>query len=58
MQYLPLYSPEQARRHHVKPGFMAGHRSTVVMQFAEEKFRLDVWYVDHRPYGLICELCL
>ncbi len=48
MEYLPLYTPEQARRHEVRPG-MAG---PVVMSGRnllswEEKFRLDVWYVDN-----------
>ncbi|MEM3484811.1 MAG: sugar transferase [Candidatus Methanomethyliaceae archaeon] len=47
-EYLPLYTPEQARRHEVKPG-MAG---PVIMSGRnllswEEKFKLDVWYVDH-----------
>jgi len=48
MEYLPLYTPEQARRHEVKPG-MAG---PVIMSGRnllswEEKFKLDVWYVDN-----------
>ncbi len=48
MEYLPLYTPEQARRHEVRPG-MAG---PVIMSGRnildwEEKFKLDVWYVDN-----------
>jgi len=48
MEYLPLYTPEQARRHEVKPG-MAG---PVIMSGRnlltwEEKFELDAWYVDN-----------
>lgn len=48
MEYLPLYTPEQARRHEVRPG-MAG---PVIMSGRnllswEDKFKLDVWYVDH-----------
>jgi len=48
MEYLPLYTPEQARRHEVKPG-MAG---PVIMSGRnlldwEEKLKLDVWYVDN-----------
>jgi sugar transferase EpsL len=48
MEYLPLYTPEQARRHEVKPG-MAG---PVIMSGRnlldwEQKFKLDVWYVDN-----------
>ena len=47
-KYLPLYSPEQARRHEVRPGISGwaqchGRNS---ISWAE-KFRLDVWYVDH-----------
>jgi lipopolysaccharide/colanic/teichoic acid biosynthesis glycosyltransferase len=53
MQYLPLYSPEQARRHDVKPGFSGwaqiNGRNTLSW---EEKFRLDVWYVDHQSFWL------
>jgi len=53
MEYLPLYTPEQARRHEVKPG-MAG---PVIMSGRnlldwEEKFKLDVWYVDHMSFWL------
>ena len=51
MQYLPLYSPEQARRHDVKPGFSGwaqiNGRNAITW---EEKFRLDVWYVDHQSF--------
>lgn len=48
VQYLPLYSPEQARRHEVRPGISGwaqchGRNS---ISWAE-KFKLDVWYVDH-----------
>jgi len=53
MEYLPLYTPEQARRHEVKPG-MAG---PVIMSGRnildwEEKFKLDVWYVDNLSFWL------
>ena len=48
VQYLPLYSPEQARRHEVRPGItgwaQCHGRNTLSWS---EKFRLDVWYVDH-----------
>lgn len=51
IQYLPLYSVEQARRHDVKPGFSGlaqiNGRNTLSW---EEKFRLDVWYVDHQSF--------
>lgn len=53
MEYLPLYDAEQARRHEVKPG-MTGwaqvHGRNALSW--EEKFALDVWYVDHQSFGL------
>ena len=48
MHYLPRYSPEQARRHDVKPGITGWAQVTGRNAISwEEKFRLDVWYVDH-----------
>lgn len=53
MEYLPLYSPEQARRHDVRPGITGwaqiNGRNAISW---EEKFRLDVWYVDHQSFWL------
>jgi lipopolysaccharide/colanic/teichoic acid biosynthesis glycosyltransferase len=53
IQYLPLYSPDQARRHDVKPGFSGwaqiNGRNAISW---EQKFRLDVWYVDHQSIWL------
>ena len=53
MEYLPLYTPEQARRHDVKPGItgwaQVNGRNAISW---EEKFRLDVWYVDHQSFWL------
>ena len=53
MQYLGRYTPEQARRHDVKPGItgwaQVNGRNAVSW---EEKFRLDVWYVEHQSLWL------
>ncbi len=53
MEYLPLYSPEQARRHEVKPGITGwaqiNGRNAISW---EDKFALDVWYVDNRSLWL------
>ena len=53
MEYLPLYSPEQARRHEVKPGItgwaQVNGRNAISW---EDKFQLDVWYVDHQSFWL------
>jgi lipopolysaccharide/colanic/teichoic acid biosynthesis glycosyltransferase len=49
MEYLPLYSPEQARRHEVRPGITgwAQVNGRNAISWAD-KFALDVWYVDNR----------
>jgi lipopolysaccharide/colanic/teichoic acid biosynthesis glycosyltransferase len=49
MDYLPLYSPEQMRRHNVRPGITGWAQVNGRNALSwEEKFRLDVWYVDNR----------
>lgn len=49
MEYLPLYNPEQARRHEVRPGItgwaQVNGRNAISW---DDKFKLDVWYVDNR----------
>ena len=49
MEYLPLYNPEQAKRHDVRPG-MTGHAQVNGRNAIgwEEKFKLDTWYVEHQ----------
>lgn len=59
MQYLDRYTPEQARRHEVKPGItgwaQVNGRNAISW---EEKFRLDVWYVDHASFLLDLRILL
>jgi len=53
MQYLPLYSPEQARRHLVLPGLTGWAQVNGRNSLAwDAKFALDTWYVDHRSFAL------
>lgn len=53
MEYLPLYSPEQARRHEVRPGVTGWAQINGRNSLSwEEKFDLDVWYVDNRTIWL------
>ncbi len=59
MEYLPLYTPEQMRRHDVLPGItgwaQVNGRNAISW---EEKFALDVWYIDHRSFWLDCRIIL
>ncbi|KXG81463.1 sugar transferase [Pseudomonas mosselii] len=49
MEYLPLYSPEQYRRHEVRPGISGWAQVNGRNALSwEDKFDLDVWYVDNR----------
>jgi len=53
MEYLPLYSAEQARRHEVRPGVTGWAQVNGRNALSwEDKFRLDVWYVDNRSLWL------
>lgn len=59
VEYLPLYSPQQARRHEVLPGLtgwaQVNGRNALTW---EDKFKLDVWYVDHWSFGLDLRIIL
>lgn len=59
VQYLPLYNKEQARRHDVRPGLTGwaqiNGRNAISW---EEKFALDVWYVDHHSVWLDAKILL
>jgi sugar transferase EpsL len=59
MRYLPLYTREQMRRHDVRPGLtgwaQVNGRNALTW---DEKFRLDVWYVDHRTMLLDLKILL
>ena len=59
MEYLDLYTPEQARRHEVRPGVtgwaQVNGRNSISW---EEKFKLDVWYVDNRSLWLDVKILL
>jgi sugar transferase EpsL len=53
MEYLPLYSPEQARRHNVRPGITGWAQVNGRNALSwPDKFKLDVWYVDHVTFWL------
>jgi sugar transferase EpsL len=57
MEYLPLYNPVEARRHEVRPGItgwaQVNGRNGIDWN---EKFKLDIWYVDHRSFMLDCRI--
>jgi len=59
MEYLPLYTSEQARRHEVRPGItgwaQVNGRNAISW---EEKFKLDLWYVDNRSFLLDLKILL
>lgn len=59
VQYLPLYSSEQARRHNVRPGItgwaQVNGRNAISW---EEKFKFDVWYVDNQSLWLDFKILL
>jgi lipopolysaccharide/colanic/teichoic acid biosynthesis glycosyltransferase len=53
MEYLPLYTPQQARRHEVRPGLTGWAQISGRNAISwDEKFALDVWYVDHQSFFL------
>ncbi|RVU42176.1 sugar transferase [Lujinxingia sediminis] len=59
MRYLPRYSSEQARRHEVRPGVTGWAQINGRNALSwEQKFALDVWYVDHRSLSLDLKILL
>jgi len=59
MDYLPLYSAEQYRRHEVRPGVSGWAQVNGRNALSwEEKFKLDVWYVDNRSFRLDLKIIL
>ena len=59
MEYLPLYTAAQARRHEAKPGITGWAQVNGRNSLSwEEKFELDVWYVDHRSFWLDVKIIL
>ncbi|MBB1419444.1 MULTISPECIES: sugar transferase [unclassified Pseudoalteromonas] len=59
VQYLPLYNKQQARRHNVRPGItgwaQVNGRNAISW---EDKFKLDVWYVDNQSFWLDIKILL
>lgn len=59
MEYLPLYSPEQARRHAVRPGITGWAQVNGRNSLSwEKKFQFDVWYVDNQSFWLDIKIFL
>lgn len=59
VKYLPLYSPEQARRHEVRPGITGWAQINGRNNISwAKKFEMDVWYVDHLSFLLDCRIIL
>jgi len=59
MEYLPLYSPQQARRHEVRPGITGWAQVNGRNALSwDEKFALDLWYVEHRSFMLDLKILL
>ena len=59
MEYLPLYSPQQMRRHEVRPGITGWAQVNGRNALSwEDKFALDIWYVDHQNFWLDMRILL
>jgi lipopolysaccharide/colanic/teichoic acid biosynthesis glycosyltransferase len=59
VEYLPLYTPEQRRRHDVRPGLTGWAQINGRNSLSwEERFELDVWYVDNQSFSLDIKIML
>ncbi|WP_078553415.1 sugar transferase [Bacillus alkalicellulosilyticus] len=59
MEYLPLYTKEQARRHNVRPGITGWAQVNGRNALSwDEKFKLDVWYVDNHSMKIDCKILI
>ncbi|VXC25759.1 Lipid carrier : UDP-N-acetylgalactosaminyltransferase [Pseudomonas sp. 9AZ] len=59
IEYLPLYSPEQYRRHEARPGVTGWAQINGRNALSwDEKFKLDIWYVDNRSFLLDLKIIL
>lgn len=59
MRYLPLYTPEQMRRHDVRPGLTGWAQVNGRNALSwDDKFALDTWYVDHQSFALDLKVLL
>lgn len=59
MEYVPLYNAQQARRHEVRPGITGWAQVNGRNEISwEDKFKLDVWYVDNQSFWLDVKIIL
>lgn len=59
VEYLPLYSKEQAKRHHIRPGITGWAQVNGRNMISwEKKFKLDIWYVENQSFWLDMKILL